>query len=136
MDDTDKTRDPEGPRETILIIEDDEDVRVTHAEVLEDGGYSVLQARDGMEGWEVFQQHHASIDLVVLDLKMPRMSGQELLSRIRGVDPGAKVIVSTGLSGEGLTDLQPDAIVRKPYRLTHLLSMIRQMLDGGQAADS
>ena len=95
---------------------------------LEAFGFVVLVAKDGVEGWELFQQHEDTIDLTVLDLSIPRMSGWELLSLIRESDPGAKVIVTTGNTES--RHLQADAVIEKPYMLSQLVLTIRRVLDG------
>ena len=117
-----------GGAETILCVEDDEGIRTHVVEVLESFGFAVLVATDGVEGWELFQRHRDTIDLTVLDLAMPRMSGQELLSLIRQSDTGAKVIVTTG--EPELRQLQADAVLKKPYGLSELAGTIRRVLDG------
>ena len=117
-----------GGTETILCVEDDEDIRTRLVDVLEEVyGFAVVVARDGVEGWELFQRHRDTIDLTVLDLSMPRMTGRELLSRIRESDPGAKVIVSTGETELG--QLQADAVIKKPHGLSELAGIIRKVLD-------
>ena len=121
---------PGGGTETILCVDDDEAIRTTLSKVLAElEGYTVLVAKDGVEGWELFQRHQHTIDLTILDLAMPRMSGQELLSLIRKSDPRAKVIVTTGHPELGLP---VDALVKKPYRLAELLAIIRSLLDGDE----
>ena len=79
-----------------MIIDDEEVIRDQVAFFLEQCGYTALVACDGNEGWEVFQREWARIDLVLLDLSMPGLSGQEVLERIRALDSQIKVVVLTG----------------------------------------
>jgi two-component system cell cycle sensor histidine kinase/response regulator CckA len=114
-----------GGSETILFVEDEQDVRQSFIGALQSFGYRVLVAEDGLEGWTVFQEHQKDIDLILLDLSMPNMSGQELLSHIRAVEPAAKVIIS---SGTGI-DLPGETILKKPYGISDALTTIRDTLD-------
>ena len=121
-----------GGSETLLFVEDEEDVRRPLLDLLRANGYRVLVAGDGREGWTVFQRHQHDIDLILLDLAMPNMSGQELLARIRTVDPAAKVLVSTGRA-DAVAQLPGETVLRKPYRMTEALATIRDLLDQGSS---
>ena len=79
---------------TLLIIDDDEVVRASLAAYLEDSGFSVLQASNGIQGLQVFEQQ--SPDLVICDLRMPQMSGLELIRQITERSPQMPVIVISG----------------------------------------
>ncbi len=117
-----------GGPETILFIEDDEDVRQLFVNLLQTKGYRVLGADDGQEGWIVFQQHQDDIDLILLDLFLPNLSGQELLARIRAVNPAAKVLISSGRA-DADTQLPGETLLQKPYQMLEALAAIRDMLD-------
>lgn len=119
-----------GGSETILFIEFEEAVRASPVRALETHGYTVLVAGNGMEGWELFERHQHEIHLIVLDLSMPKISGQEVLSRILVVKPGAKVVVTSSLGEIDLTRLQADTALKKPYGLSELLRTVRRVLDG------
>ena len=100
--------------------------------LLQTYGYHVLVADDGQEGWAVFHQHQHDIDLILLDLALPNMSGQELLARIRTVDPAAKVIISSGRA-DAVSQLASETVLQKPYRMTEALATIRDMLEQGSS---
>lgn len=119
----------QGGSETILFVEDEEDVREALVGVLQDTGYGVHVAVDGMDGWHLFQQHHEKIDLVLMDLSMPKMTGLELLNRIREVEPATKVIISSGQIDPDLRWLQGETILKKPYRLSEALGAIRSQFE-------
>lgn len=121
---------PAHGRETILFIEDEEDLRTPLITVLTSHGYQVLVAGDGEEGWELYKRQQSRIDLILLDLSMPKMSGQELLIRLHDLNPEVKVVVSTGLADEE-TKLLPyiEAFLKKPYRVAQILQTLRQVLE-------
>ncbi len=100
--------------ENILIIEDEAVVRLHIRKTLETTGYSMLEGVDGAEGLELFRSHQEQIVLVLLDLKMPNMSGYEALAEMQIIDPDVKIVVITGYIPD--EELLPggEAILRKP----------------------
>jgi len=85
-----------GRGETILLAEDDRDVRETVAEVLRVSGYKVIEARDGVEAMGLFAERSGSIDLAMLDVRMPVKSGREVYDEIMRQKPGTKVLFISG----------------------------------------
>ncbi len=121
---------PHG-RETILIVEDEDAVRKVAERVLHKYGYSTIPAADGDEGLSVFRKRRAEIDLVLLDLTMPKLSGSMLLDEIIAIDPEAKVVISSGQSEEDLKKIsRARGYIAKPYRSDDLAKAIRNALDG------
>jgi two-component system cell cycle sensor histidine kinase/response regulator CckA len=94
----------------------------------------VITAEDGREAVDVFLAGRGAIDLVLLDLTMPRMSGLEVLERIRKVDPGVKVVLCSGYRAEAIHDSErfsaASAFLSKPYRVDVLARTVRDVLDG------
>ncbi len=119
---------PDGT-ETILVIDDEEDVQNTLSVTLEAYGYTVLLAGDGEEGLSVFKREHDSIDLIFLDLSMPRMSGREVLAEMLAHDPEVKVIIFTGYKADSTGITGARATVQKPFRGRTLLQTVRKVLD-------
>ncbi len=121
----------ETPRgtETVLLIEDEAEVLRMTKTMLTRYGYVVLSARDGKEGLDQFRRERERIDLIMLDLSMPRMSGQEFLNVIRAESPCPRIIVSTGHLHDHGNGKTPDALLKKPYRLPELLQTVRRVLD-------
>jgi PAS domain S-box-containing protein len=115
--------------ETILVVEDEEDLRRMFASLLENHGYRVLQAFDGQDGIATFVSQTRNIDLVLLDLSMPRMSGWEVMGAMRAVIPEVRIILCSGYPvDEG--DLNgAQAAVSKPFEAAKLLTTIRRVLD-------
>jgi two-component system, NtrC family, response regulator HydG len=90
---------PEGNnRPVVLLVDDDDGVRFTLSEVLAEADVDVLEAKDGEEGWQLFQSEE--VDLVITDLRMPKVDGMELLERIMREQPGTKVVMTTAHGSE------------------------------------
>ena len=115
--------------ETILLIEDEGDLRDQQISVFEQYGYEVLVGKDGQEGWEMFEREWEHVDVVLLDLSLPNMAGQEVSARMLTLNPDVKVILSTGYTQFSPDALGAIAILNKPYRLSQALQTIRQVLD-------
>ncbi len=115
----------------ILLVDDEEVIRDLARSVLEGAGYRVIEARDGSEAVEVFARRGPEIALVVLDYLMPVMSGRDALERIRGVDPAARVLFSSGYAEDDLCELAGvRGLLPKPYRPADLLGAVRAVLAG------
>ncbi|WP_462324134.1 ATP-binding protein [Desulfoplanes sp.] len=117
---------------TILMAEDDEMVRSLTREVLEDLGYTVIEARDGNEAVELFKQHNGSIDLVLLDVIMPGMTGQQVWEKIQTIRPDLPVIFSSGYSFNELKEntiiAEKGRLIQKPYSPDQLMETIAKAL--------
>jgi len=122
-----------GGTETILLVDDEEMIRSLGQTVLESYGYTVLIAQDGKEAINLYLKNRESIDLVILDLSMPHLSGREVLQQLRGIDANVKVIISSGygLNGqsENLGRIGVKYFISKPYRPMDLASEVRKVLD-------
>jgi PAS domain S-box-containing protein len=114
-------------KETILLVDDEEMIRNFAKQILEIHGYSVVTAVDGQQALDLYIRQRDRFDLVILDLTMPHMSGSEVLTRIRNLDPHANVILSSGYpSGE---TYRASAFLPKPYRADTLIRVVREVLD-------
>ena len=117
------------------MIDDEEIIRDLGRTILGRYGYTVLAAADGAEGLALFARERDHIDLVVLDLSMPHMSGTEVMEALRAIDPDVRVLLSSGYAAEGLpTGLGSLPFVAKPYRISELARAVRDVLDGPPAA--
>ena len=117
--------------ETILIVDDKKLVRNFARRVLLMSGYKTMMACDGMEAVEIYRSEWNNIDLVVLDMTMPKLSGKDTMAVLREINPSVKVLFSSGYSLNGLSGLllSEREFIQKPYRASDLLLKIRQMLD-------
>lgn len=122
-----------GGRETILVVDDEPEVRDLTREALELQGYSVMVAANGEEALRVFQEHQEALALVLLDLNMPGMGGRKCLQELVATDPAVKVIISSGHgnNSHGVDALSDGAksFLGKPYQLGELAAKIRDVLD-------
>ena len=117
--------------ETILLVEDDEAVRVTTTSILEGAGYHVLTAGSALVAIELARMRDTTIDLVLTDVVMPMMSGAEMLPLLRAFRPGLKAIFMSGYAGEHIAARGlnfGDVLLEKPFSKNDLLQMIRKTL--------
>lgn len=123
---------PDG-KETILVAEDDEDVRIMASNMLEKLGYKTLQAENGRIALEIMKKEHKKIDLVFTDIVMPGgMSGIELVQRMREYYPSIKVLYTSGYTQHAIPDYQlsvGEELISKPYRREALAQKVRKVLD-------
>jgi PAS domain S-box-containing protein len=116
--------DRERARGTLLVIDDDNLIRTTVCVMLEDAGFRVLSAEDGLAGLEAFQRHAEVIDTVLLDLTMPRLDGWQCLRRLRAIRADVPVVLMTGYAANASipADVTPaPAILQKPFEPEDLL---------------
>lgn len=121
-----------GGEETILIAEDHEGLREIARQTLCQLGYHVLVAVDGEEAFEMFRLHHAKIDLVLLDVVLPRLGGPEAYSRMCKEKPGLPVLFTTGYSPDTSmlrsVHQQDLPLLQKPYAPQDLARKVREAL--------
>jgi len=124
---------PVGGSESILVIEDEDVVRHLASRGLTDQGYSVVQARNGVQALQYIEQHPGTIDLVISDVVMPEMGGRELGRALARVEPTLLVLFMSGYTGEDVVQrglLDPDApFQQKPFTPAGLATKVRAMLD-------
>ncbi len=120
--------------ETILVVEDESGVRELACAFLKVSGYAVLEAKDGLEALDVASQHQGKIDLVLADVVMPRMSGPDLITRLKEIRPETKALLMTGYAEYSETDSQMSRpqchILQKPFSIASLVEKIREELSG------
>ncbi|MBI5522723.1 MAG: PAS domain S-box protein [Desulfarculus sp.] len=116
----------------VLVVDDEESVRVMTKMMLERSGFTAITASDGLEGVELFRQHHAELKAVILDMTMPHMNGEQAFGEMRRINPGVPVVLASGyneqdatnrFSGKGLA-----GFLQKPFRLGELRQKMRQAL--------
>lgn len=119
--------------EKIMVVDDEEDIRNVTKEILEHYGYQVFWAKDGKDAVDSFKEKSEKIDLVVLDLTLPYMKGEDVMKKIMEMNYDIRVIVSSGSPDEErikmLTKLGAKAFIKKLYPFEKLLRLIREVLD-------
>lgn len=125
---------PHQGTETILLVEDEPTVRQLTRIVLERAGYSVFEARNGIEAQQVWEQHQNAIQLLFTDIMMPEgLTGRDLAARLQARNPKLCVIFTSGYSvdiaGRELTLQAGQNFIQKPVSPSHLLEFVRECLD-------
>jgi CheY-like chemotaxis protein len=127
---TDQSVRPSRPSGVILVVDDEELIRNLARSVLERGGFEVLMAEDGEQALQTFRRHRGEVSVVLLDYTMPRMTGLQVMEALLKIEPGVRVVFSTGYAGdrdsESLMSSGAAGFVPKPYRPQELLHAIRQ----------
>ena len=122
-----------GGSETILVLEDDSDVRNMIRRILSDSGYTTLEAANGDDAIRVFNENKERIDLVVLDVVMPGKNGREVLDEFTRINPRVKAIFMSGYTGDIVIDkgVRQESVdfLQKPLSVTSLLAKVREVLD-------
>ena len=120
---------------TVLVVDDEPNLRRLARKILTKGGHRVLLAEGGEEAVELFRQHADEIDLVLLDLNMPSMSGEETFAELHAMRKEVRVVLCSGHeNAEAPFDLESDGLfdyLRKPYVALRLLEVVdRALLEG------
>ncbi|NNE90581.1 MAG: response regulator [Verrucomicrobiales bacterium] len=128
-----------GKNETLLLVDDETVVRSVAETLLRKLGYNILTAGDGVEALEIYEEKGSEIDLVMLDMTMPRMSGNETFTHLRERFDYVPVLICSGY----LVDLKtfqdengtvPDGFVQKPYQIEKMAATVRSVLDHAETA--
>jgi DNA-binding NtrC family response regulator len=124
--------------ETLLIVEDEEQVRVLARTILRKHGYEVLVAQSGGDALLVCEQHQGAIDLLLTDVVLPLMSGPQLAARVTPMHPSMKVLYMSGYTGssETLQHLRASGVsfLQKPITPARLVLRVREVLDAARPA--
>jgi two-component system, cell cycle sensor histidine kinase and response regulator CckA len=112
-------------------------IRTIAEEMIQALGYRVITAGSGQEAVTVFQERHNEIDMIILDLVMPKMSGSETFDRLRGIDPNVKILLSSGYSvnGEASAVIKKgcNGFIQKPFSIHELSKKIKAVFTSDQS---
>jgi CheY-like chemotaxis protein len=115
---------------TVLVVDDEEMLRIAVAKMLRKERYSVIEAGDGDMALDVFRMKSAEIDVIVLDMTLPGISGRKLFEELRGIRPDIRIIVTTAYTKEMAVNAvgihETWEFIRKPFHNAELLSLIRR----------
>jgi len=127
-----------GGAETILIVDDEPDIREMDSQLLSALGYRTITAEDGEVASRIFRERGREIGLVLLDIIMPRMGGKGTFRTLRQMAPALPVLLTSGYTVEGLAqeilNEGANGFIQKPYRLSELAGTIREILDKSASA--
>ena len=123
-----------GTGETILVVDDEAAIRTLMRKSLNQAGYSVTEAYDGLQALRMFESFTPAQrpQLIVLDLDMPQMNGWDCLQSIKAVDANTRVLITTGYGGAGLLDRARQngaaGLLNKPYSVQELVEKVQETL--------
>ncbi len=121
-----------GGKGTVLLVDDEDHIIQIGKDLLTAMGYEVFVASSGPEAIESYKQNRDKIDLVILDMIMPKVTGKEVYQRLKEIDPDVKVLLSSGYSLDGeaqeILDQGCDGFIQKPYRMKELMKAIERIL--------
>lgn len=130
---------PEG-HETILVVDDQETVWDFLIEALQNLGYSVILAENGLDAIEICRENPEQIDLVLLDMIMPKLGGHSTFYQLRALDPKIKILLASGyVAPSAVNDLLANGAVgflQKPHRIKTLAAELRRILDADKKSVS
>jgi len=120
-------------QDTILVVEDEENLRDLLKMVLEENGFKVLEAVDGVQALEIFTAHKDEIGVVLSDLGLPRLGGWEAFLKMREINPELKGILASGFLNSDVRSaiIKSGArdFIQKPYNSIKIIAMIRELFD-------
>jgi CheY-like chemotaxis protein len=118
---------PQGSGQAVLVVDDEELIRIMAAAALENNGYKTLVAGDGVEALAVYSRNKDTVKLVLLDMSMPLMDGEATMRALKKINPGIKIIGMSGLVEDGKyknTLNMANAFISKPFTAERLLKII------------
>lgn len=122
---------------TILLVEDDEQVKSIAGAMLRELGFFVIEASNGKDALELYQQNAADITLVMTDMGMPVMDGYELFSELKKLKPELPILISSGFGDVEITSKiardEITGLISKPYRFDLLQETVKSVMEGAQS---
>ena len=119
-------------KERILVVDDEDIIRSMTFELLTDLGYNVILAEDGEQGIDIYRKKQQSIDLVILDMVMPKLNGKECFYEMRAINPDVKVLLSSGFArNASINSLKYDGLygfIKKPYNLSEISQILHKAI--------
>ena len=117
---------------TVLVVEDEDSLRLAVCTVLRKKGWSVIEAANGSEAMDLVRLHQNGIDLILLDLTLPGASSREVFQEARRLRPEMKVVLTSAHNREtvdtSLAGLRVERFIRKPFQLGDLVRLLQQAL--------
>ena len=118
---------------SVLLVEDEQELRSLFALLLEMEGFTVYQANNGSEGLDLMQAHAGDIRLMITDLNLPKIGGIDLIQRARALNPSVKIVGTSGMSGKTVRDMVlkagADDFLPKPFQPQTAIEKLKAILD-------
>jgi CheY-like chemotaxis protein len=119
--------------ETVLVVDDEAQVRTLARDILQGAGYRVLEAEDGEQALRIAEDHSGAIHILLTDIMMPGINGKELADKLLLARPDTKPIFMSGRAAEVISDagvlIPVDAFLAKPFTVERLLNKVRERLE-------
>jgi CheY-like chemotaxis protein len=119
--------------ETVLVVDDEAQVRTLARDILQGAGYRVLEAEDGEQALRIAEDHPGAIHILLTDIMMPGINGKELADKLLLARPETKPIFMSGRAAEVISDagvlIPVDAFLAKPFTVERLLNKVRERLE-------
>jgi len=117
----------------ILVVDDEEVLRNLAKDILEDSGYEVILAVDGLDAVEKFEKYHKKLKMVLLDMVMPKLSGKEAYIKMRDINPNVNVLLASGFKQDDrvqfVKDLGVKGFMQKPYTFDKLAKKVYEIIN-------
>ena len=114
-------------KKLILLIDDEEIIRITSGEIMAELGFDVITAGSGSEALDIYKKRYRDISLVILDLTLPDRPGIEIFHELVNIDPDAKVMLTSGFTQESL-DRDNVVFIQKPYTISDLNNKLNELI--------
>jgi nitrogen-specific signal transduction histidine kinase/ActR/RegA family two-component response regulator len=136
VDNCPKALPPNKGTETILLADDEEMIRQLTKEIFEDFGYKIYEAADGNEAVELFKERKDEIDMLIVDLIMPKKNGMKVYEEVMRISPDTKILFTSGydegMISEVAGNIKDLELILKPFSAYKIMGKVREMLDKGQ----
>jgi DNA-binding response OmpR family regulator len=123
---------PISAGKSVLIVEDEQELRSLFAILLEMEGFKVLQANDGSQGIDLLQRHVGEVRLLITDLNMPKIKGIDLISKARALNPAIKIVGTSGMGGKAVQEMVikagADEFIAKPFQPSEAIAKVKAIL--------
>jgi DNA-binding response OmpR family regulator len=123
---------PISAGKSVLIVEDEQELRSLFAILLEMEGFKVLQANDGSQGIDLLQRHIGEVRLLITDLNMPKIKGIDLISKARALNPAIKIVGTSGMGGKAVQEMVikagADEFIAKPFQPSEAIAKVKAIL--------
>ena len=114
-------------KKLVLLIDDEEIIRITSGEIITELGFDVITASNGSEGLDTFKKRYSDISLTILDLTLPDRPGIEIFHEIMNIDSDAKVMLTSGFTHE-LVERDNVVFIQKPYTISDLNKKLNELI--------